>query len=73
MEEIEKMLEAESDIDEWIEAKDHSNESQLIIENKTEDVNTEVEDSNQFDFQESKSESSVLLEEDVGLEELAFR
>ncbi len=71
MEEIEKMLEAETDIDEWIEAKETS-ESQLIMENEAEDVNTEVKENNQFDSKESKSESSVLHKDDDVLEELHF-
>ena len=73
MEEIEKMLETESDIDGWIEGKElKKQESKSIMENKAKDDNTEFEGSNQLDIQVSKNESIPLLEKDVELEELDF-
>ena len=71
MEEIEKILEAESDIDTWMESKkSQQQETAVTIEN--EDFITEMESSNQLDHQASKSESSTLHEDDVELEEIHF-
>lgn len=67
MEEIEKMLEAENDLDDWIEAKEiqHS-------KTKAEAVNAEAKDRNRINRQESKRESSPIFEDDVELEEFHF-
>ena len=71
MEEIEKMLEAESDIDTWMESKkSQQQETAATIEN--EDFITESESSNQFDHQAGISESSIFLEDEVELEEIYF-
>ena len=71
MEEIEKILEADSDVDTWMESKkSQQQETAVTIEN--EDFITEMESSNQLDHQASKNESSTLHEDDVELEEIHF-
>lgn len=69
MEEIEKMLETENEIDEWIEDKDEQvQESTLNMKN--EDFSIANNSNNQLDHQNSRSKSSKTF--DVELEEIHF-
>lgn len=66
MEEIERMLETEHDIEEWVEGKGFNQH------HKTDDLTIEPKDHEQSMIQVSKNESSSLSEEEVELEELHF-
>lgn len=63
MEEIERMLETEHDMEEWVEGKQH---------HKTDVSTIDPKDYEQSIIQVSKDESSSLSEEEVELEELHF-